>query len=193
MNALKYVALSLCGVLLGACALSPQLVVIKPVLEVEVSTYGQQRDINVRVEDRRPSAVIGKRGGVYGETNTIEIGNDFQTEIAYTLAGALTRWGFRSMVNGYRGHALEFHVFLDNLSYQPHRTVAGKVVVQADVSVRVEKGGAVYEGSYSAVGERSYLTAPSTRRNEAEINRVLSLALQEIFADQGLVAFLRAS
>lgn len=63
-------------VLCGACALSPQLVSIKPDIKVPVAQYGNQRDINIRVEDRRNTQVIGMRGGVYGDTSTIEIGND---------------------------------------------------------------------------------------------------------------------
>jgi len=177
--------------MLNACALSPQLVTIKPDIKVPVAAYGAQRDINVRVEDRRSNAVIGTRGGIYGNTSTIEIGNDSQTEIAYSLAGGLTRWGFRSTVNGYRGHALEFTVVLDNLSYQPDRTVAGKLVISAEVSVLAENGGSTYQGKYSASEELMYATLPSEEKNNQVINKVLSLALEKIFMDRGLIQFLQ--
>jgi len=177
--------------LCSACALSPQLVTVKPDIKVPVAQYGNQRDINIRVEDRRSSKVIGMRGGVYGDTSTIEIGNDAQTEIAYSVASGLTRWAFRSTVNGYRGHALEFGVALDKLSYQPDRTVAGKLIITAEFSVAAESGSSVYQGKYSASGELRYATLPSEAKNNAEINKVLSLALEKIFMDEGLIRFLQ--
>lgn len=176
--------------LCGACALSPQVVSIKPDINVAVADYGRQRDINVRVEDRRDNQVIGMRGGVYGDTSTIEVGNDHLKEIAYSVAGGLTRWGFRSTVNGHRGHALEFTVLLDKLSYQPDRTVAGKLIVTTDFSVVVENG-TTYQGKYSASEELRYATLPSEEKNNIEINKVLSLSLEKIFADEGLIKFLQ--
>jgi len=175
----------------GACALSPQVVSIKPDINVAVADHGRQRDINVRAEDRRSSKVIGMRGGVYGDTSTIEVGNDHLKEIAYSVASGLTRWGFRSSVNGYRGHALEFNVALDKISYQPDRTVAGKLIVTVDFSVTAENGGAIYQGKYSASQELRYATLPSEEKNNAEINKVLSLALEKIFVDEGLIKFLQ--
>jgi len=174
-----------------SCALSPQLVALRPVVEVATADYGAQRDINVRVEDHRPSPVIGTRGGVYGNTSTIEVGNDYRRELSYTLASALTRWGFRSAVDGYRGNAVEFQVSLDRLSYQPDRSVAGKTVVDAEVSLVVERDDRVYHGHYQATGELRYATAPSEEKNQEEINRVLGAALQQLFDDAGLIAFLQ--
>lgn len=176
---------------LAGCALSPQLVTIKPDLRVPVASYGAQRDVNVRAEDHRPGNVIGTRGGIYGETSTIEIGNNANTEIAYSMAAGLTRWGFRSTVDGHRGQALEFAVVLDKLNYRPDGSVAGKLVVEAEVSIVVESGDHTYRGKYAASKELVYATAPSEEKNNAAINEVLSLALEKIFADQGLVAFLR--
>lgn len=184
-------AVLLLTVLCSACALSPQVVSIKPDITVAVADHGRQRDINVRAEDRRSSQVIGMRGGVYGDTSTIEVGNDHLKEIAYSVASGLTRWGFRSSVNGYRGHALEFGVALDNISYQPDRSVAGKLIITVDFSVTAENGGSTYQGKYSASEELRYATLPSEEKNDAEINKVLSLALEKIFVDEGLIKFLQ--
>lgn len=175
----------------NSCALSPQMVSIKPDINVSVANYGGQRDINVRVEDRRSNPVIGTRGGVYGETSTIEVGNDHLNEIAYAVASGLTRWGFRSTVNGYRGHALEFTVVLDTLNYRPDRSVAGKLVITSDFSIVVENGNYNYQGKYSANEELMYATSPSEEKNSAEINKILSLALEKIFTDEGLIKFLQ--
>jgi uncharacterized lipoprotein len=191
LSRFRWYSLLVLLVFTSGCALSPQLVAVKPDLKVAVANYGQQRDINVRVADRRSNPVIGTRGGIYGETSTIEIGNNHLNEIAYAVAGGLTRWGFRSTVDGYRGHALEFNVSLDNLRYQPDRSVAGKLVITADFSIVVENGSYAYQGKYSASEELMYATSPSEEKNNAEINKVLSLALEKIFADDGLVKFLQ--
>lgn len=194
MLSLRSVTVSVTAVLvviLSGCALSPQLVSIKPDLRVPVASYGNQRDVNVRVEDHRSNSVIGTRGGIYGQTSTIEIGNNANTEIAYSVAAALTRWGFRSTVDGYRGHALEFGVAVEKLSYQHDRSVAGTLQVDAEVSIVVESGGATYRGKYAASKELGYATAPSEEKNSEAINEVMSLALEKIFADKGLIAFLQ--
>lgn len=191
MSPVRFVCVAAAFLVLGACALSPQQVALRPQLEVAAANYGQQRSINVRVEDRRSNPVIGTRGGVYGNTSTIEVGNNHLQEIARSLAGALGQWGFRSEVEGYRGEALEFLVSLDHLSYRPDSSVGGVLVITADVSLRVEYGDSYYTGKYSASQKLRYATLPSEEKNNEEINKVLSLALEKIFQDQGLIAFLR--
>jgi uncharacterized lipoprotein len=174
-----------------SCALSPQQVTIKPDITVPVAPYGRGEGINISVEDRRSSTVIGTRGGVYGDTSTIEIGNDYRTEIAYALANAFTRWNFKPQVNGKEGDAIQFTLALTELSYVPDRTVAGKVAMKAVIAVEIKYGGRTYRGDYSANGELVYVTVPTSRRNNAEINKILNLALQKMFDDQGLIKFLQ--
>jgi uncharacterized lipoprotein len=186
------------GILISAvlvqisCALSPQQITIKPDLEVPVAAYGGGQEINVHVEDRRPNPVIGTRGGVYGDTSTIEIGNDYKTEMAYAIANAFTRWNFRPHVNGNAAtDVIQFTLVLTELNYVPDSTVAGKVKTKAAVTVEVKYGGRTYHGDYSANGELAYVTVPTMRKNNEEINKILNLALQKMFDDQSLVKFLQ--
>ena len=183
--------LFLFSVLQASCALSPQQITIKPDITVPVAPYGRGQEINVTVEDQRSSPVIGTRGGVYGDTSTIEIGNDHKTEIAYAVANGLTRWNFRPQVNSSVTDAIQFTLAVTELSYVPDRTVGGKVAMKAAVSVEVKHGGRSYRGNYSANGELVYVTVPTSKRNNAEINKIMNLALQKMFDDQGLIKFLQ--
>jgi uncharacterized lipoprotein len=186
----------LLSALLASCALSPQQITIKPEISVPVASYGKGRDVHVRVEDRRPGTVIGTRGGVYGDTSTIEIGNDYKMEIAFAAANSLTRWGFKSQVNApasnEKSEAAEFVLIINKLDYVPDSNPAvGKIRITAAVSVEISKGLRNYHGNYEASGEMGYVTVPSETRNNEQINMVLNLALQKMFDDQSLVKFLQ--
>jgi len=179
-----------------ACALSPQQITIKPEITVPVSSYGNGQEISVRVEDQRSSTVIGMRGGVYGDSNTIEIGNDHKTEIAFAVSNSLSRWGFKSQVSAGDADsskdAAQFLLMINKLTYTPDSNPAvGKVNITAVVSVEIKQHGRVYHGDYEASGEMGYVTVPSEERNNAQINTVFNLALQKIFDDQALIKFLQ--
>jgi len=179
-----------------SCALSPQQITIKPVITVPIATYGNGQEITVRVDDQRSSTIIGARGGVYGDSSTIEIGNDHKTEIAFAIASSLTRWGFKSQVNlrsnGEKSDAAQFVLVINKLSYTPDSNPAiGKIHIAAAVAVEVKQGGRSYHGAYEANGEMGYVTVPSENRNSEQINLVFNLALQKIFDDPSLVKFLQ--
>ena len=179
---------------LASCALSPQQITIKPEIKVPVATHGAGQEIQVRVEDKRPSTVIGKRGGVYSETSTIEIGNDYKTEIAFAVAGGLTRWGFKSQVStaagSASGEAAELLLTLNKLDYTPDSNPAvGKVHINAAIAVEIKQGQRTYHGNYEASGEMGYVTVPSQARNNEQINLILNMALQKMFDDPSLAKF----
>jgi len=173
------------------CALSPQQVTLKPAIAVPTANWGNQQDINVSVRDHRSSVIVGTRGGVYGDTSIIEVGNDWASETAYALASALVHWSFKPLVNGRQHDAMDFSVALEELSYIPDRAVAGKVAINAVVTVEVQRGGSTFHGKYTASGNMGYVTAPSERQNSEHLNQILSLALQKIFEDPALVKFLQ--
>lgn len=176
----------------AGCALSPQQVTLKPRLSVSSAAYGKQQVVSIRVEDHRATSVLGTRGGVYGETSTIELGNDYKNETAYVIANALTRWDFRSQVNGSNTEALQFVLNIDKLTYVPDKNPAvGKIHISAAISVTVERGKQRYQGHYSASGDISHMMTPTEEKNTKQINDIFSLALQKMFEDKKLIDFLR--
>jgi len=190
---LSFSVLISAALLQASCALSPQQITIKPEITVPVASYGSGREINVRVEDRRMNTIIGTRGGVYGDTSTIEIGNDAKTEIAYAVSNGLARWGFKTQVNGASENTTQVVVTLTGLSYTPDpdssQAINGQVLIKSAVSVEVMQGGRSYHGSYEASRAMGYVTVPSEEKNNEQINQVLNLALQKIFDDQALIKF----
>jgi len=132
------------------------------------------------------------RGGVYGDTSTIEIGNDAKTEIAYAVANNLSRWGFKTQINASSPSTTQFTLSIDRLTYTPDSNPAiGKIQIAAAVSVEIRRDNHNYHGHYEASGEMGYVTAPSEAKNNEEINQMLNLALQKIFDDPSLIKFLQ--
>ena len=82
-------------------------------------------------------------------------------------------------------------VALEDLTYEPDSSVAGKINVKAVVSLSLEQGSGIYHGKYSASMQVPYVTWPTAEKNSEYINRTLSAALQKIFEDQGVIRFLQ--
>lgn len=176
---------------LASCALSPQQINLTPSLSVTSASYGGQRMVNVMVEDRRSSPVIGTRGGIYPNTSTIEIGNDYCHQTARVIAEALRRWDFQPQLDGTDPDAIRFVLGIEKISYYPDSNPAlGKMHIAVTLSLTVDRGKRRYQGQYSANGEMAYVVA-SQSKNEDRINEIFDLALQKAFSDKGLVEFLR--
>jgi uncharacterized lipoprotein len=177
--------------LIVSCALSPQQVTIKPDITVGAAGYGKGRAISVQAEDLRENPVIGTRGGVYGNTSTIEIGNDVKSEIAFAVAKGLGNWGFKPQVNG-SDQTMTMVVALSSLTYTLDSNPAiGKAHVTATITVDVTQGNRSYHGSYGANNEVGYIAPPPEERNNTQINEAISIALQKVFEDEGLINFLQ--
>jgi uncharacterized lipoprotein len=177
--------------LIVSCALSPQQVTIKPDMTVGAATYGNGRAISVQAEDLRGNPVIGTRGGVYGKTSTIEIGNDVKSEIASAVAKGLGNWGFKPQVDG-SDQPLTMVVALSSLTYTLDNNPAiGKARVAVTMTVEVTQGNRSYHGNYGANNEVGYVTPPLEERNNTQINEAISIALQKVFEDEGLIRFLQ--
>jgi uncharacterized lipoprotein YajG len=86
------------GVLLAAelisCALSPQTVAIKPLLNAQSYPLGRGRNLVREVLDQRPKFYFGSRGGVY-HTALITPRTDVAQAIRQALAERLSANGFK--------------------------------------------------------------------------------------------------
>jgi len=176
-------------VFFSGCALSPQQIVLTPEIQLAVQDTGRQRDIAVWAEDNRQNAVVGTRGGVYHETSTIELSSEFTVDVTHELAAALTRWSFVSHV-GEADRDMGFVLKVDEVSYTPDRTIAGKVKINVALTAVVKNGWEEYTGNYSANGEMAYVTMPSEAKNNKQVSEIFNLALAQVFADPNLQAFL---
>ena len=65
MNNFALVVVSVCTLLISACAISPQSIPLNPSVTVKAQNIGMGRSMNLKVVDTRPDPVLGSRGGIY--------------------------------------------------------------------------------------------------------------------------------
>jgi uncharacterized lipoprotein len=181
----------LAGVLLAACALSPQIVSIRPVLEAGGErSIGQQAIVALSVLDTRTSTIIGQRGGIYERTATISTEGDITGPVRGELAKILQALNFAVVEPG--GPAdVTLTVHIERIAYAAW---GGDFVrgVRTDASVRVaaERGSRTFTGTYRGNHEKDTLTAPNAEENEALINAAISKVLQRVVSDAELLRFM---
>lgn len=190
-GSLKY-SFVLIALLVGACALSPQTIQIKPGVELqERGNIGQGRALSVQVRDNRDSPVVGTRGGVYASTSEIRTAADIGTPIRHELADRLRVLGFRIVDAGQQADA-DLTIMVDAISYEATgEPVVRSVETAATVRVRAGIGNREYSGRYRASRTTKVLKAPGVEDNEEMINAAVSRVLERLLADRELLDFLR--
>jgi uncharacterized lipoprotein len=84
------------GLIITACALSPQTVTIYPILKLPSRDIGRGRTIALEVIDARPSQSFGVRGGIYRETSLINPSGEIKIPVRNALATTLHNYRFVS-------------------------------------------------------------------------------------------------
>ena len=173
---------------LGGCALSPQNINLSPHVDVNASAVELDGPVTVTVFDERVSPWLGNRGGIYGSTNRIGIGNSLQDSVRISVEQALREQG---MVPGNLSDAPQFQIYIDSISYQvPPGNYVTQVDLKTSLRVVVQTAGHSYQGSYSAQESRKVVKAPSDAENVELVNGIVGKALERMFADPGLMRFL---
>lgn len=174
--------------LLGGCAMSPQLVEVNPRVALGAQQEKLSGRVNVTVYDDRTSRSLGSRGGVYSDTNRISTTDNFPLSVRSAVELALRQAG---MVITDAAEAPQFQVYVDTLSYRvPEGGYVNQVDLKAAVRVVVKNGAHRFNGRYSSDYTQKQMTLPSDEKNEELINKVLSDALSKAFYDQELARFL---
>lgn len=175
---------------LTACALSPQVIEVKPTPKVDSQNVGNNVPVSVSATDQRSDSAFGTRGGIYGDTSLIRPADDVPQVLISAVKKGLQAKGF----NAYNptGDAIGLDIRLKELSYVPE---SGSVVNRVDVKAVIEAAainaaGDKYVGTYSTGNTYEQPVTPSAKRNEEMINEVLSRGLTKMFADPKLVSFL---
>jgi uncharacterized lipoprotein len=176
-------------VLLGGCALSPQVVSVQPVLDtVALPKDGASITLTLAVADVRTNAIVGYRGGVY-DTATITLSEATTARMQTGLAKALAARGFNVAAAGTRA-AIDLRVELAELGYKVTQgQVTRSVEVTATIRARSKSGEVTHSGEYRDTRTQEFVKPPADDKNEALINEVLSAALQRLVADAELFKF----
>lgn len=170
--------------LLSGCALSPQVVVIRPTLTAADVTGGQGAALSLEVKDVRTSSIIGHRGGVYNRTATISTSEDVAATMRQQLAAVLQNAGYRVTADG---AAPVLHVELTRLDYSiKQKDLAKKITTVAGITAMFKKGNRTYTNTYTITRNSSMLMEPSATDNAKLINATLTAALRRLLGDKEL-------
>jgi len=175
--------------LLSGCALSPQVVSVQPALDTAALPQdGAANTLAFTVKDVRTNAVVGYRGGVY-DTATITLAEDATARIQAGLEQALAARGF-SVVQSGTPASVTLLVELVELGYKVTQGQVTRVVeVTAAIRARSQSGAVTRTGEYRDTRTQESVKPPSDSQNEAQINEVLSAALQRLVADAELFKY----
>ena len=193
---------AVCGLIIATlgqgCALSPQSVVLRPVLNVTIPPLSQPRTIALTVLDMRSSKAFGVRGGIY-DTALITPRTDVAQTLRRILAERLQSGNFRVIDRieaDDAAAALSLEVRIERINYGVTPLVTGgllnEVRVEALFQAIARNGERTLSGQYQAVGTRQINGYLNAEQNEALLNEVVGKALQNILADHELMTVLRS-
>lgn len=176
---------------IGGCALSPQVIVIDPDLYVEkTSTATKPVILRLDVVDGRSSEFIGKRGGIYEETSDISTDPNMNASISRKLATTLNSMGYMVARQGEASDAA-LTVRITSIDYKINKEkVLYKVETKVDIQAVCRKGTREFTGGYSAIRKKEYVKVPTMGQNETIVNEAVSVALQTMLKDADLFAFI---
>ena len=186
---MKNILVFMFSLLSVACAHSPQQVTIEPVLSMEGDAYGNNRPLNVSVDDRRESKTIGSRGGLYSETSVITIKNDLSQSVLAAAKGKLAVQGFD--VNTTNAEATNMVVVIKDISFEPINSTIGNVIeVQVIFLAELSSGEENFSSTYTSKSKRNTVMAPDEEDNSELVTGLVSRTMDRMFADPKLQAFL---
>lgn len=177
--------------LISGCALSPQLINIKPTPEIEYSAFGANTPVTVLVKDERPRDHLGSRGGTYPETSLLLINNDFPKEIYQAVTRGLHQQGFNVLNPAQDQRNLT--VLVDELFYTPAEgTVVNGVKVEALLRAEVHQDNElIYSNRYRSETDHKMPVTPSSNKNAEFINDELTRTLERLINDKRLLQALK--
>jgi len=188
MNPLfKTLGLSL-TLVLSACAVSPQSVVLQPLAAVTGPAYGQGRALTIIVEDRRTNSSLGSRGGVYEASSTISISNDIKSALLLAAQKAAAQLGFNGNSSA---EPAQLTLVLEQLTYDTQtQSLIHTVSLDAKITLITTVNGSSHTGHYQTEASHKFPRLPDAQKNSEIINNVLSTSLERGFSDISLANFL---
>ncbi len=175
--------------LLTGCNLTHESLTLTPAVSVVPSNIGQGQPIAVKVLNNVPSNQIGIRASDYDPGRTITLSNNLQSMVDNAVMSTLKTQGFKPVRNDASRHLL---VRLNSLKYTYNNPDTLKTTIHISCSLSV-KANAEHESlqrTYRSRMDFKVLTAPSIATDQANINAVISRALNKMVNDQELMHLL---
>ncbi len=173
----------------AGCALSPQMIDVKPVADVEATNVGQNQPVQVLAVDSRDQEAFGTRGGVYKNTALVRPANDVKSAIEDAIRKGLQTQGFNAFNPGENATRLE--VRLEQLDYVPEEgSVVNEVTLTLTLLAEASRGDVLHTGTYKSSVVHDLPLTPSANRNQQMVNDILSGAINRLLKDPEMLAFL---
>lgn len=179
----------LISLFLTACGLSPQVVMIDPVLSDAKGTPGPGGTaFDLAVTDSRESPVLGQRGGVYEDTSILKTEGDITGRIKQKLTDAFSKAGFTIDPSA----SNRLNVSIVQLKYRGYgKNRISEVEVGAEILVTATRPGGKFSKSYKASHKKEVLKAPDEQKNEAMINEIFGAVVQRVLDDDELLDYIK--
>lgn len=188
LNSLTMVLIA--SVALGACALSPQTITLKPAIDARSHPIGRSRELALEVVDLRPTQHFGSRGGVYGETALLNPQTDVVTTVRRALAERLTASQF-AVTPPNANAPLALRVEIQRIDYIARgEPIVNEVRAVALIRAIVRNGGRTLTSQYQANTARRVVGPPGEAANEAILNEVMGKVLQRLLQDGAVLDLL---
>lgn len=173
----------------GCAQLSPQEVMLKPVIDTENLIQGAG-SIELIVIDARVDRTIGSRGGAYASTSNITTTQPPEQLIEELALQVMGKAGL-DVTATFADKQMQIR--LNGLSYktEKYKTSVKRTTVKAEISVEVTNGGTVYKNAYQSSEYQDTVGYPSEEKNEEMLNNVFNRVLNRMFSDPSLSEFLQ--
>lgn len=172
------------------CSLQTQNLRLDPVVKVKESQVGQGRIIGLSVSDVRPDKKLGEVGDPDREMVDVLVEEDPSPAVYDRVKGGLEQLGF-SVVPYSDAMNQTLQIEIRTLALQSVKTpFTFETELQAVVGSRAVNGNAFHERQFNVRTRMDGAAPPFKKDSTALVNRAVSQALEDMFADEELLTLL---
>lgn len=187
---MKQFLIVLVALSLVACvAKSPQQVTLTPEPVTPNLMSGEGMALQLEVMDKRPSEIVGSRGGVYEDTSLITLEGNVEEILQQILTEKLQQAGFSIESNS----DVRWSVELTNLTYELVDITSAREEIRVNcvMNLTIYKGASRFRNEYRAFRTEEVLTIPSDEKNATLINQVVTDTIASLLQDSKITEFLK--
>lgn len=182
------------GILLGlsGCAMVPESIDLKPVVNTSTSNIGQDQKVAVQVVDARPEKTLGGRATYIGGAADINLANDPAVAAEKVIFKGLKNYGFEPVqYSADPACSRSMKLSITDLQYQEiSHPFSMDIAMSSTIQIKAANDGESYENTYNKQKVHPILMAPLTSQDQTDINNVFSDNLRQILNDKKLLKFL---
>ncbi|HET8728074.1 MAG TPA: YajG family lipoprotein [Alphaproteobacteria bacterium] len=186
-NTALFAILAAIGILLPACALTPQQLHLEPTVAVKSEPVASGTTVAVSIEDRRTDSKLGEVGDPNTQMVEVSLTEDFKPRLYEEVRKVLTGLGFTVVPAGEEAdHSLQIDVRRLELSSVKQPFVFD-TELRAELGAVATNGPDTYDRLYYVRTRKETAGPPYLKDSNALINTAVSQALQDMLSDERLL------